>query len=279
MKDLIEIDKVIVNDLNSLVKEVNKVHQDVLISKTAGVVAGTVGTVAGIAGILLAPVTAGFSFGLTVAGATLVGSGAVINIGAIIGDTLRSKGFLEKIQSLTKQHDEQSRKFSSITEDIRYIVRILQDNHDMDENSAIWATLGTKVSKANGEIKDLFDARKAIKIANAVKALKSTGSVINVGAAGQFSFTIGKPLAAMTKTEMTGIIQIIKTPSSVAKASASVGKTVFKAVTSAATVVLTIWEIKDLVNEWNAENPTIEIISSLIENLKSEQKSLELLLL
>lgn len=278
MNDLIEIDKVIINDLNNLVEEVNKVHEDVLISKTAGVVAGAVGTVAGIFGVVLAPVTAGLSFGLTVAGAALVGSGAVINIGAIIGDTIRSNGFLERIQGITKQHDEQAQKFSKITEDIRDIVRILQNDHGIDENSAIWATLRTEVLKTDGKINNMFAARKAVKIANAVKALKSTGSVINVGSAGQISLTIGKPLADMTKTEMTGIMQIIKTPSTVAKAGPSVGKTIFKAVTSVASVALTIWEINNLVNEWNAENPTIEIISGLIENLKSEQKSLELLL-
>jgi len=279
IKTLHEIDESIILDLERLVRDVNEVHKTVMMTKTAGVATGAVGTVMGLAGLVLAPFTAGLSYGLTVAGGILAGTGATINIGAIIGDALESRGFFDKIHRLTEKHDEESNKFSNVVEEIRDIVRILETDHHMDTNTAILATLGIDIAKAGGKIKAGFDARNAVKIANAVAALKSTESVLAIPRFPDGLFlTIGKPMAKLRPNELTGIMQIIKTPATVAKASNNVGKTIFKAFSSAFGVALTLYDIHSLVQEWKTENPTIEIISTLIENLKSEKAALKSLL-
>ena len=160
IKDLIEIDKTIINDLSNLLKKVNDVHKDVVITQTAGFATGAVGTVTGIMGLLLAPLTAGTSLALTAIGVALAGSGGVLTMGASIRNAIRSNGFHQKIQALTKKHDELCKKLSS--------------------------------------------------------------------------FAVGN-------------------------------------------IAITLWEIVHLVNDWKTQNPTVETISTLIKNLKSEQESLELL--
>lgn len=277
--NLHEIDESVITDLEALVEDVNKLHKVVMVSKTAGVATSTVGTVLGIAGVALAPFTAGLSYGLTIAGGILVGTGATINIGTIIGDAIKSRNYLEKIRTLTEKHDEESRKFSSVVEEIRDIVRILKDDYHIDENTAIIAILGIDIARVGEQIEAGFAARKAVKIANAVAALKSTNSVLsNSLFPSGLSFKIGKSLTELTSNELTGIIHIIKTPAVVAKASGNVGKAIFKAVTSTLGAAFTLYEIHSLVQEWKTKHPTIETISTLIKNLKSEKAALKLLL-
>ena len=280
-QDIIQIDKEIIGVLNELLKKAKKVRKDVLISKTAGVTTGALGTITSVFGVLLVPVTAGLSLGLTIAGVVLTGSGAVINIGASIGEIVRSKEFCKKLRTLTEQHDKLADNLKGKVEDIRESVRILMQDHALDETSAIWATLRVVVLGGGGiasKAKTVFTTRSALQIANAAQAVSSTGSTLTrtLGGNSSIAFTLGKSMTDMTKTEMNGIIQVIKTPSSVAKASSCAPKNMLTVAVPLVSIVFTLLEVKGLVDDWYKKDPTIEAISNMIGSLGKEQEALKL---
>jgi hypothetical protein len=236
----------------------------------------TLATVATLTGICLAPFTAGASYIVVLGGVISGVAGSATNLITDVIDYNISERYRKDIATIAKEHDEEIRKLSENIQNISAIVKIMQEK-GVSEDDAIKITLealGKGAIKIGSKCKTALEAEKAMKAAGITKAIKTTGSTYTstVGSTSA-KFVLGKPLAELSKSEKAGIVNLIKSPG--LATTKSVTRNVMKGVSGAVSVAFTVWEIKNLISDWQSNHPTVEFINQFIEKLKEEIQNLK----
>jgi hypothetical protein len=278
-QNLIDIDTFLINEANYLINEIETHQRTLRMIKIYDVTLGTLGTAASIAGICLLPDTGRSSSILVASGALLTAGSAGSQMITDFKDYDQSKNFLEIIKKLLEEHDAVATKFQNMIKDVQDIVQILKQQHNLDENIPITNILAHVINGA-GQVTVIVKAETIPNIAMTRDVLESTNNVLirNTDADTSMSFNLGKPLTEMSKSEMNGIMQIIKTSKAAAKVILSIGKNSIPISDAVVGIAITLWDVYTLVNEWNKDHPIIENITNLRDNLTIEKESLERLL-
>jgi hypothetical protein len=262
IKNMIECDKAIISKLNSILYDVNEFHRSCNAARTVGTTVNVLSTTATVTGIFLAPVTAGLSFGLTAAGIAGSIGGTLTNITTDIVDSSYTKKYMKSLKQLAGDHDAELRRFQKIMANLKEIIDLIKEKDGIDEDTAIKATLQAslfKIINIGASFKTAMAAREAIKAANVLSTIKSTGAVWSRSVGNGFitqSFKIssfGKPVADFTNAEMTGLAALLKNPK--LASAGSVAGNLAKGVLGAAQIGLTVYEVKTLIDSWNSDRP------------------------
>jgi hypothetical protein len=279
IQNLIDIDTFLINEANYLINEIETHQRTLGMIKICGVTLGTLGTAASIVGICLLLDTGRLSSIFVASGALLTAGSAGSQMITDFKDYDQSKNFLEIIKKLQEEHDAVATKLQNMIKDVQDIVQILKQEHSLDENIPITNILA-HVINGTGQVTVIVKAETIPNIAMTGDVLESTNNVFirNTDADTSTSFNLGKPLTEMSKSEMNGIMQIIKTSKAAAKVILSIEKNSIPIADAVVGIAITLWDVYTLVNEWNKDHPIIENITNLRDNLTIEKESLERLL-
>jgi hypothetical protein len=260
LQKFISVNENLMKKLRSKRDEVEDHQKRCLVAKTVGTSSNTVGTTMAVIGVLGAPFTGGASLAFTVGGLAATGVGVVTNVVTDVVDSSATKEFAEQIEDILKVRDQVLRELAYQLEAVaKKVERGMAAGltHEISLMMAFVAT-GTGTLRILKPGLTVLLAQRALDVSVELGIIRALPKVVDALKPGMASIGL-KPSA--TLLSLSG-----KVIGAAAKGLAAVG------------VAVQVWEIKNLVEAWQTNHPTVEAIDDIVKQLREEITSCEELL-
>lgn len=222
-------------------------------------------------GIFLAPFTAGLSLGLTIGGVAASVAGTATNITTSIVDNRLTKKYIGQLESCLRKIEKKMGDAREAMKNYLATLEWFKKAHGIDINMA-----SILIQKWTANIAEIATgvtrAAKLIEISNkfydAVKTMKTIGELTVKGTTSA-AFTFTKPIAELTKAELEATKIFVN--SGGAGWALNATSKVFNGVFVVIGVGASIWEIYNLVKDWDT-NPTAEAVDKSVAKLQEIKK-------
>lgn len=253
LQKFVSVNEDLMKELRRKRDEVENHQKACLVAKTVGTSTNTVGTTLAVIGVLGAPFTGGASLAFTVGGLAATGVGVTTNVVTEAVDCNRTGKFTKQIEAIIKVRDEVLRELADHLEAIaKKVENGVEAGLDRDMSLRM-----AFVSAWNGtsRLSKPLVAGRAVDVG----IIHIVPKVVHVLKPGMAHIGL-RP--SVTLLGLTG-----RVIGAAAKGFAVVG------------VAVQVWEIQNLVEQWQTNHPTVEAIDGIMQQVTEETNSCKELLL
>lgn len=264
--------KEILSTFGDLKEEMEEYETKKNVAKTVGTSVAALGAVGTVAGVGLAFFTGGISLALTYGSLAATVGGTGVNLVTDIVDHIESKGFYKRINDLVEEYQWKLKSLDKLWVELHSIVKELKEQFDVDDNTAWYVALNLskEVPRVGGVVTGAVNATRMFQAASLLKTLQTMGTVTKTATGGlKFVFSTTSLTAQQTKA-LANVVG-----SDIVKFAPSAGKAALQGALALVSVVVTIWEIKTLVDDWKGTHPTIQAADKVMNELRKTKESLE----
>ena len=241
------------------------------VAKTVGTSVGVTGAVSGFIGIVLTALTGNESFFLTLGAIGALG-GAAINFVVDIIDHVGSKEHFKRINCQLERYNNQHRKLDDLWKNITVAVEEMKQQHDIESSTSLFVIQNTKDNwgRAISLISSTTNGAMLLQSARIIDTLKGFGKLTRTPTGG-LQFVIKK--THLTTTEIEALAKIVD--SDIIRYAPSVSEPLFKGVVCLAGLIVSLWEVKNLIDSWIGSHPTIQAVDKVVHELEKKRSNLE----